>query len=79
MNETIESIRVLGIWKHLFLSFAYRPLSKAMHSVNLHYTKTIHMDDGSTIYRCDWCGVSRLERSDEVVQAEMGAACAKAA
>ena len=41
---------------------AYRFTAKLLHRFDLHHTRRIGpLEDGVTIHRCDWCGVSRTE------------------
>jgi hypothetical protein len=42
--------------------YFYRAWSKFIHRFNYHHTRRIGpMEDGCTIHKCEWCGVSRKE------------------
>lgn len=56
-SETRECIRVLGFWRWLWLRYLYRPTSRILHRMNLHYAPERDMMDGSTIRWCQWCGL----------------------
>lgn len=39
----------------------YRTVSRIMHKYNLHHTSVSHMDDGTSLHWCHWCGMRRRE------------------
>ena len=52
--------------------WVYRSVKRLMHRFDLHHTKRIGpLDDGRTVHRCEWCGVSRIETPLEVTIREM--------
>lgn len=58
VNVTIVAPGLLeGRWHGLL----YRARSRLLHRFSLHHTRAHHMDDGTTLHRCDWCGMSRVE------------------
>lgn len=47
----------------LWARTGYRPTARLLHRLNLHHTKRIGpMEDGAVIHKCEWCGVSRVDR-----------------
>lgn len=55
MRETIEAIRVLGLWRVVYARTLYRPLSRLMHRFDLHYAP-VGGPDGNQAW-CQWCGL----------------------
>ena len=35
----------------------YRAISRMTHKYNWHHAKVCHMEDGSVLYWCQWCGM----------------------
>lgn len=57
---------------HLWLRFGYRPWARLLHRFNLHHSRTIGpMEDGCSLHRCEWCGMSRKETPMYVIEARM--------
>jgi len=61
MNETLEAIRVLGLWRVIWYKTGSRPLSRLMHRFNLHYAPPAgpaHGENGCLQQHwCQWCGL----------------------
>lgn len=50
--------------KSLWKRFGYRRWAKLLHAMNLHHTSSIGpMEDGSYVVKCEWCGISKMERT----------------
>jgi hypothetical protein len=49
----------------LWFRFGYRPFARLLHRFNLHHTKRIGPLEptGDYVHKCEWCGVSRTERT----------------
>jgi hypothetical protein len=63
--------RLLLLW----LRTGYRPLARLLHRFDLHHTVRMGpLEDGVTVHRCEWCGVSRTEVPMEVTMRRMAAA-----
>lgn len=66
MRETIEAIRVLGLWRVVYYRTAYRPVMRLMHRYNLHYAPPsyLHGKEGCVdqVLWCQWCGLRYLVR-----------------
>lgn len=58
MSENLAAIRILGIWRWLYLTWLYRPHMRFSHRYNWHYTRKLGpFPNGSTQLWCEWCGL----------------------
>jgi hypothetical protein len=57
MNETLEAIRVMGLWRVIWCHTGYRPFQRLAHRFNWHhmYPMPIIEKDRQQIW-CQWCG-----------------------
>lgn len=54
--------------------WAYAVKSRVLHRFNLHRSRAYGpMEDGRTLHRCEWCGMSRVETPTWVTEREMRA------
>lgn len=60
-GEFRESTRVLGLWRTLYLCFAYRRVMKVLHRFHLHYMPPKRIE-GDVLLWCRWCGARHVER-----------------
>ena len=71
MKEVLESIRVLGLGRFLWLRFCYRHVMKLAHKFHWHYAPRIGpFEDGSTQLWCHWCGFRMHEPKRVLINGE---------
>lgn len=58
MNETLEAIRVLGLWRVIWARTGYRPLMRLAHRFNWHHMRRMPIiEPNRQQVWCEWCGV----------------------
>jgi hypothetical protein len=54
------------------IGLRYRTMSRILHYFNLHHTtESGPMDDGVTLIRCEWCGISGTNTPMEIIEARI--------
>ncbi len=59
-HDTRESLRVLGLRRHIWHTHLYRPLSRLAHRFDLHHMPKRQIQDGdeqTERFKCTWCGL----------------------
>lgn len=60
-REDREAISVMGFWRWLYAGTLYRPVSRLMHRLNLHYAPPVGPPHGDNYclqqHWCTWCGL----------------------
>jgi hypothetical protein len=54
----------------------YRTRSRLLHRFNLHHTRSNIMEDGATLTKCDWCGLSGSTKPMHLIVKDMEKALA---
>jgi hypothetical protein len=61
MSEFIKAVRVLGLWRTLWLRYGYRPFMRLAHRIGWHYAprnQWLTNEHGWALHRCQWCGLA---------------------
>lgn len=58
LHDMVESIRVLGFWRTIYLTYIYRHLMQALHRFGVHHMKFVHPIGNQYWWKCDWCGMT---------------------
>jgi hypothetical protein len=63
-NAVESSAKSVGAMKRPDWTYGwfYRLKSRTLHRFDLHHTRTSYVEDGATVTRCDWCGLSQSRR-----------------
>lgn len=60
MSDYWKAVRALGFWRTLWLTWGYRPFSRLLHRLNLHYAPphpALANEAGWPMHWCQWCGL----------------------
>ena len=60
MGDLMESVRVLGVTKTLYLRLVYRHLMRCAHRYGWHYAPITVLVDDATMKWCHWCGMREV-------------------